>query len=92
LASEVATGTITAREHAIAADLRVRFAQGWRVLRAHGIGTWFAWSRHVQTIVDLAYTRHRQGVNGRDEATERRVARLQERIARARARLPDMGG
>ena len=90
LGPELAAGTITAREHAIAAHYRVRLAQGWRILSAHGLRAWWAWSRYVQAIVDLAYTRHRGDIDG--AATERRIAALRARIARGRAALPGDGG
>ena len=44
----------------------------------------------IDAIVDLAYTRHRGDIDG--AATERRIAALRARIARARAALPADGG
>ncbi|MBN1640136.1 MAG: PrsW family intramembrane metalloprotease [Anaerolineae bacterium] len=90
LAPEVAAGTISAQEHEIAAHYGTRVAQGWHVLTAHGLRAWFAWSRHVQAIVDLAYARHRQGIGIDGSVAERRIAALRQRIATGRSRLEDM--
>jgi RsiW-degrading membrane proteinase PrsW (M82 family) len=92
LAPEVANGIITPDEYHIASQYKLRVQRGWQVLTRHGIGTWFKWSRYVQMIVDLAYKKHQKSVAGEGEKTEQLIANLRQRIAQARAGLPQIGG
>jgi hypothetical protein len=51
----------------------------------------FRWSRFVQTVVDLAYKKHQKKAAQEGAATDKRIARLRERIASLRHELP-IGG
>jgi RsiW-degrading membrane proteinase PrsW (M82 family) len=92
LLPELQLGTITPYEYRIASVYRDRVAQGWRVLTRQGPLTWLRWNRYVQAIVDLAYKKHQKQAAGEGAATDRLIADLRQRIARARLELPHMGG
>ena len=88
LIAEVAAGVVTPDEVQIASQPRLRFSRGWQILSRHGLGAWFRWSRYVQMIVDLAYKKHQKKVAGEGIKTDRLIAELRQRIARARPQLP----
>ncbi len=87
LNEELAAGVITPDEYRIASSYRARFARGWQVFTRQGPIAWLRWSRYVQMIVDLAYKKHQKKAAGEGAGTERMIANLRERIARARAEL-----
>jgi protease PrsW len=88
LEPEVTAGFLTPDEYAWASDLNLRSARGWKVLSRHGIGAWFAWSRYVQLLVDLAFKKNQLANAGDGADTARRIANLRERITQARDKLP----
>jgi hypothetical protein len=89
LGPEVSAGVITKGEYRIASSYRERLVQGWYILTQRGLAAWFRWSHYVQLIVDLAYKKHQREVAGEGSKTDERIAELRERIARARAELPE---
>jgi RsiW-degrading membrane proteinase PrsW (M82 family) len=92
LEPEVAAGVVTAEEYRLASQPRMRFAQGWQILTRYGVVTWVRWTRYVQMVVDLAYKKHQKRAAGEGVGTDRLIAELRQRIARARAQLPRIGG
>jgi len=88
---EIENGVITPDEALIASTYRVRVVRGWQVFRGYGLGATLQWSRFVQTIVDLAYKKHQKKMAREGAATDERIARLREQIARLRSELPVVG-
>ena len=91
LRAEVENGVITADEAQIASSYGARVARGWQMLQAHGLLATLHWSRFVQTVVDLAYKKHQKEAAREGAATDERITRLRERIARLRPELPTIG-
>ena len=91
LEPEIENHVITPDEAQLASVYRARVAHGWQLFRQHGLGAVVQWSRFVQTIVDLAYKKHQKKAAQEGAATEERIVRLRERIARLRSELPQIG-
>ena len=88
---EIESGVISPDEAQIASSYRARVARGWQILKQHGLREMLRWSRFVQMIVDLAYKKHQKKAAQEGAATDERIARLREQIARLRPELPVVG-
>ncbi len=79
LATEVASGLLTAEEYRVAGSYRARFADGWRVLFRQGPLPWWRARRRIALLTELAYKIHQRALTG-DAGYDRLIDGLRARL------------